>query len=174
MRRTVCLMIILFAFLPVGQAAAQQGLGPIPKGRYEQIEVTRFDVEDGIDFPPAFMDSINEEIIARLQETKKFKRVLHEGEKKPPAADVPAIKLVGRIVSYKPGSPALRFFVGLGAGMTRIVAHVQYLDRATGAIWYEDDMDGKVILDRRARKESIGATRGLAKEVVNKTVKVFF
>jgi hypothetical protein len=165
--------MILFALLPASQGTAQHGVAPIPKGRYEQIEVGRFEVEDGIDFPPAFMDSINDEIIARLQGTKKFKRVVREGEGEP-ADGVPAIKLAGRIVSYKPGSRALRYFVGLGAGMTRIVARVQCVDRATGVILYEDDMDGKVILDRKARKESIGATRGLAKEVVNKTVKVFF
>jgi TolB-like protein len=80
MRRNVWLMIISFVFLPLHQAAAQQSAAQIRKGGYEQIEVTRFEVEDGIDFPPAFIDSINEEIIARLQETKKFKRVMCEGE----------------------------------------------------------------------------------------------
>lgn len=173
MRRIVWSMIIIFLFSPVGQALAQQVAAPIPKGRYDQIVVNRFEVEDGIDFPPAFRESINEEIIARLRETKKFKRALREGEE-PLAKDGATIRLVGRITSYKPGSRALRYFVGMGAGMTRIVARVQYVDRATGALLYEDDTDGKVIVDRRARKDSIGATRGLAKEVVHKTVKVFF
>src|SRR5262245_21810602 len=128
-------MVFMSVLLLTCRALAQQGSASIQKGHYEEIEVTRFEVDGGIDFPPAYMKSITEEKMARLRQSKRFTRVVREGER-PANGDAPAIKLVGRITSFRPGSRALRYFVGMGAGMTRIVAHIQFFDRTTGTILY--------------------------------------
>lgn len=169
--------ILLFAFftamLTALPAAAQDKKEPIEKNKYQQIEVTRFEVKEGIDFPADYLVSMTEDLVTQLQETKNFKQVLREG-KSLSDANAPAIKLVGKITEYKAGNRAVRYMIGFGAGKTKIVAHVKFIDRATGDVLFEKDVDGKVILGGLVKGESISATRGLAKEVAKVTTEKFF
>lgn len=145
----------------------------ITKGKYQAIEVTRFDIQPGVEkFSADWLITMNEEIIKQLQETGKFKQILREGET-PADANAPMLKLVGTVTEYKPGSRAARYMVGFGAGKTKVKAHVKFLDKATNEVLFEDNVDGKVIMGI-VGGESVGATRGLAKEVASKTKKTFF
>jgi len=144
-----------------------------PKGAYVAIEVTRFDVKEGVEkFTADWLITMTEELVKQLNETRKFKQVLREGET-PADASAPALKLVGTVTEYKPGNRAARYMVGFGAGSTKVKAHVKFLDRATAAVLFEDDVDGKVVMGVIGG-ESVGATRGLAKEVASVTKKQFF
>lgn len=143
------------------------------KGHYGVIEVNRFDVEEGVDFPTDYLLTLTEDLVQQLQETRKFKEVIREGES-PVSADLPVLRLVGTVTKFQKGSRAKRYFVGFGAGKTKVVARVQWVDAASSEVVAEDDVDGKVILGGLVKGESIGATRGLAKEVAKKTRKLFF
>jgi hypothetical protein len=62
--------------------------------------------------------------------------------------------------------------VGFGAGKTKIVPHVKFVDSATGAVQFEKNVDGKVWIGFMGG-ESIGATHGLAKQVAKVASKNF-
>jgi curli biogenesis system outer membrane secretion channel CsgG len=143
------------------------------KNKYHNIEVARFDTKEGVQFPADYLITMTEELVTQLQETGKFKQVLREGEI-PAEAGVPTIRLTGTVTEFKKGSHAKRFLLGPGFGKTKVKAHVKFIDAATGEVLFEDDVDGKVVLGGLIKSESIGATRGLAKEVAKVTKKQFF
>lgn len=171
--KTVLSFAFLVALFIASPVAAQDKKATIQKNKYQQIEVTRFEVKSGIVFPAEYQVSMTEDLVAQLQETKKFKQVLRLGEASSDA-NAPAIKLVGQITEYKAGNRAMRYMIGFGAGKTKVVAHIKFVDRATGDVLFEKDVDGKVILGGLVKGESIGATRGLAKEVAKLASEKFF
>jgi curli biogenesis system outer membrane secretion channel CsgG len=83
------------------------------------------------------------------------------------------LKLNGTVTHYDKGSRAKRYLVGFGAGKTKIVAHITVADKETGEVLFEDDVDGKVVMGGMGG-DSLGATRGLAKEVAGKIKESFF
>ncbi len=142
------------------------------KASYQNLVVARFDVKDGIDIPAEYLNGLTEEIVAQLQSTKKFKQVIREGEASTDAS-VSTIRLTGTVTEFKAGSRAKRYFIGFGAGRTKIVTHVRFIDQGTGEILFEDDVDGKVIIGIFGG-DSKGAMHGLAKEVAKVTKKQAF
>ena len=62
--------------------------------------------------------------------------------------------------------------IGPGVGKTKIVAHIRLYDPSADKTFLEKYVDGKVIMGFIGG-ESIGATRGLAKEVANDTHSLF-
>jgi curli biogenesis system outer membrane secretion channel CsgG len=142
------------------------------KNKYQNIEVSSFDVKDGINLPAEYVTDLKNELVSELQNTKKFKQVLRDGESAT-QPDAPTIRLIGTVTEYKPGSRAKRYFIGFGAGKTKIVAHIKLMDRATGEALFEDDVDGKVIIGLFGGN-SKGAANGLAKEVAKVARNQFF
>ena len=142
------------------------------KNKYQNIEVSSFDVKDGINLPAEYVTNLKNELVSELQHTKKFKQVLRDGESAT-ETNAPSIKLIGTVTEYKPGSRAKRYFIGFGAGKTKIVAHIKFIDRATREALFEDDVDGKVIIGLFGGA-SKGATNGLAKEVAKVAKHQFF
>ena len=128
------------------------------KGKYANIQIERFDVATGVDFPHDWLVTMMEEIIRHVGETKKFKEVLRQGEK--PQQEASTVKLTGTVVQYKAGSRAVRYVVGFGAGKTKITAKVRFLDAGTGNTLLEKKVDGKVWIGF-VGGDSVGATRGL-------------
>ncbi len=161
------LLAVALALAPPTAAAKDQY-----KNKYKTIEVTRFDIQEGVEFSADWLITLTEELVMQLQNTKKFKEVLRQGET-PAAPDLPSLQLTGTVTEYQKGSRAKRYLIGFGAGKTKVVAHVKWLDRATGQVLFEDDVDGKVVMGGLGG-ESIGATRGLAKEVAKVTKGKFF
>lgn len=152
-----------------GTVAAQQQK-PVP-GSYRSIEVARFDIKEGVEkFSADWLLTMDDLLVKQLQSTKVFKEVLREGEQ-PQDAAAPTLKLVGTVTEFKAGSRMKRFMIGFGAGKTVVKAHVQWIDKGTGSVVFEDDVDGKVIL---GGGDSIDATTGLAHEVAKVTKKEFF
>lgn len=142
------------------------------KNKFQTVEVVRFDVQQGVEFPLDYLITLTEELVDQLKQTGKFKEVLREGET-PTLAAVAGLRLVGTVTEFQKGSRAKRYLIGFGAGKTKVVAHVRWIDRQTNEVVFEDDVDGKVIMGFTGG-ESIGATRGLAKEVAKVTKKTFF
>jgi len=142
------------------------------KNVYQNIEVTRYAIQEGVEFPADWLLTMVEETVKRLQETKKFGEVLREGET-PNAPNAPTLQLGGTVIHYDKGNRAMRYIVGFGAGKTKVVAHIKITDKSTGELIFEDDVDGKVIMGGMGG-DSLGATEGLAKEVAKKIKKEFF
>jgi hypothetical protein len=162
-RIALAIVVLMLAAAP---AAAQ-----IEKGKYQAIEVTRFAVKEGVEFPPDYQVALTEALVKQLTEARKFKQVLREGET--PSAEAPTLRLSGEVIEFKPGSRAKRYLVGFGAGSTKIVANIKVVDRASGAALFENKVDGKVVMGV-VGGESMGAATGLAKEVTSKIKDKFF
>lgn len=142
------------------------------KNHYHNIEVRRFDLSSGVELPDDFRVTLMEDLVAQLNDTKAFRQVLREGEK---AAEPrsPTLRLVGRVTRFSKGSRAKRYLIGPGFGKTILKAEIRFLDAATGEVRFEKTVDGKVIIGFIGG-DSMGATRGLAKEVARVAKKQFF
>jgi hypothetical protein len=183
-RIALCLALVLIAVACAQPSFAQQqekatgaqeksnAPKSIEKNKYQQIEVAKFEVKEGVQFPESYLTTLMGELVAQLQETKLFKQAAREGESQG-VADAPTIRLTGVVTEFKPGSRAKRYVIGFGAGKTKVVADVKFIDKATGEVLYQGLVDGKVIIGFFGG-ESQGATRGLAKEVAKVTKQKFF
>lgn len=151
-----CLLVILPSALVAGQ-------GDKIRAKYTCIEMTSFDVREGVQFPPAYRISLLEDLVEQLENTNRFEDVLRPGEQ-PSPADVPTVKLTGTITEFEAGSRAKRYLIGFGAGATKLIAQVQFVDRASGGLLLDCMVNSKVTTGG-VGGESIGVTQGLAKEV---------
>ncbi len=164
------LFLVLLVCAPVlAQTAA--GTSAV-KNKYQNIEVVKFDIQEDTKFPPESRDVIMSQVVEELKQLKKFNQVSNVGETVPEGAG-PTVRLTGIITKYKPGSRAKRYFIGFGAGATKVAAHLKFVDAATGNVIFEKDVDGKVWIGLFGG-DSSGATRGLAKEVGKVAKKLLF
>lgn len=161
MKRTIVLTGL--ALLTSAASSLLAGSDDARSTVYQVIEVMRFNSGPGVDFPPDYLATMMEELVAQLTETGKFQQVLRQGET-PAQANTPTIRLIGTVTDFNKGSRAMRYVVGFGAGKTKVKAHVKFIDSSTGDVRLEKNVDGAVWIGFIGG-ESIGATRGLAKEV---------
>jgi len=171
----------LFAFVAVSAQDAKSSKEV--KGKYQNIEVTKFDIKEGVEFPSDSLNVMIAEIVEELKQLNKFKQVTSANETKTDTnktedgakteTDGATIRLSGTITKFKKGSRAKRYLIGFGAGTTKVVAHVKFIDTVTGNVLFEKDVDGKVIIGFFGG-DSSGSTRGLAKEVAKVAKKKFF
>lgn len=164
-------LVLVVSALVASATMAQSKPDKKIKDKYKAVAIFHFDVKEGVEFPTDYLVTLTEELTTQLRETKKFKEVLREGETSSESA-ASTLKLVGTVTKFDAGSRAKRYLIGFGAGKTKIVAHVKFVDAATGDVLFEDDVDGKVIMGF-AGGDSVGATRGLAKEVATKAKQQF-
>jgi TolB-like protein len=71
---TLGLMVTLVTVAPLAQAQKKH------KNKYQYIEVTRFDIQGGVDFPADYTITMTEDLVTQLEKTQKFKQVLRQGE----------------------------------------------------------------------------------------------
>jgi hypothetical protein len=142
--------------------ATAQNTGKTDEKKYQYVQVNRFNVQQGVDLPPDYQLTIDEDLNKELAKIKGMKQVLREGETLP--AEEPVLLLTGTITKYKKGNQAARYLVGFGAGSTVIDAHIKCYDAVTKDLLFERDVDGKVIMGMMGGK-SEGANNGLAKEI---------
>ncbi|MGB7923051.1 MAG: DUF4410 domain-containing protein [Pyrinomonadaceae bacterium] len=165
-------LLAALALVAFPATAAAQKKDDGLKNQYQNIEIAAFDVKEGIDFPADYMSGMMNEIVSELQGLKKFKQVTRTGETlADPSA--PTLQLSGTVTKYKAGSRAKRYFVGFGAGKTKVVAHVKFIDKATGNVVFERDVDGKVAIGLFGG-ESKTSLRDVGKEIAEVTKKRFF
>jgi len=138
---------------------------------YEFIQINRFDVAPGMDFPDTYRTKIDEDLFRALQTIKGIKQVLRDGESLPVAA--PVLRIAGTITNFKKGNRAARYVVSFGAGATVIDAHIRCYDARTNQLLFEHDVDGKVVFGMIGGK-SDGANNGLAREVAKDVKQKFY
>ena len=101
------------------------------KDRYQTIEVNKFEVHSGVEFPAEYLPALQDEILKQMHSSKLFRTVARPGETTV-APQGNMIRLTGTIMRFDPGSEAKRFLIGMGAGSTRIFVHLVYLDQESG------------------------------------------
>ena len=142
------------------------------QNKYKDIEVVKFDVKQGVEFPEEHLTGLMDEIVKELQELKKFNQVFRAGESQT-ASNAPTLRLEGTVIEYKKGSQAKRYLVGFGAGKTKVVAHVKFIDKASGNVVLEKDVDGKVVLGLLGGKSKT-SLRDVGNEIAKVSKKQFF
>ncbi len=132
------------------------------KDYYQSLEICRFEVPGDVGVSSEYVDALTVNLVSELGNAKTFTRVFREGTIED--APAPGLRLIGQITQMKTGSQMKRYLIGFGAGKTVLKAHVQFVDKESGQVVYEKDADGKVIMGMYGG-QSIGAARGLAKEI---------
>ena len=142
------------------------------KGKFQNVEVVPFTAQSDVKITPEQLKAITDSVVKELQDTKKFKQVFREGET-PTDARAPTLKITGTVVKFKAGSRAKRYLVGFGAGKSKVIANVQYIDNASGKVLAEHTSDGDVFMGVFGG-DSGGAKSELAKDVAKFAKKTFF
>ena len=141
------------------------------KNRYDTIEVIPFEVPPNVDLPLEYRTRMMDDVVKDLRRLNKFKEVLVG----PVTTGEPTstIRLEGTVIQYKHGSRRKRLIaIGL-AGDTKIDAHVKFVDKATGKLLLEADVDGQVYTGLLGGSPH-GAPTGIGKDVAKIAKKVFF
>jgi hypothetical protein len=172
--KTAVTIVLVFA---LGGAACAQNAGNTPsaspvagagqgeiKEKYHAARVDLFDVKPGVDFPPEYLKSAQEEIAQELASARVFDEVLQAGQQ-PSQADVPVIRLTGTIHNYKQGSRAKRYFGVGGMGSSEIDAQVAFLDAATGQRLVIEELRA-VLLGGVFGGNEANSTKELARQVI--------
>jgi TolB-like protein len=165
------ILLLVLGALSSFPARAQESRRDL-KNRYAKIEVATFNVQRGIDLPDEYKRTMMADVIKDLKRINKFKEVIAEGEVSQ-RGDATTIQLVGTVIQYKRGNRGKRF-IALGlAGDTKVVAHVRFIDKASGEVLVEADVDGQIYTGLLGGSPR-GAPSGVGKDVAKIAKKVFF
>ena len=137
---SVCLLFASMAF-------AQQTETTTTKKLYQNIEVEKFTIRQGVEFPVDKIDQLTKGVIDEFRESKKFNQVSMVGEATTPAdgaAEVPTLKITGEVVKFEKGNRAMRYVIGMGAGKTKIIVDVKFIDVKTGEVVLQQTVDGDI------------------------------
>ncbi len=152
---------MLFAMTALGQAAASNK-------PYKAIEVEKFTVREGVEFPDKDLDELVQATINNFKASKRFDSVTMAGESADAAQ--PTLKVSGEVTKYVKGNRAARYMVGLGAGKTKIMVDVKLTDTATGEVVFNQVVDGDVTWGLFGG-DSDGAKGGVADELIREMKK---
>ena len=122
----------LFAQTPgnVPAAAPPNGQNEI-RDKYHAVEVDLFTVQQGVDFPPENLRTLQAELSRQLADGKLFDQVLQPGQQ-PTQPNAPIARLAGAIHNYNEGSRTKRYIAGFGPGAAEMDVQVTLLDAGTG------------------------------------------
>lgn len=165
----------MFVCLLFGTTALAQQSGATVKKIYSNIEVEKFTVKKGVEFPVESTDKIAQNMVQALTKSKRFTQVSIIGDSNTataPAAttatEVPTLRLLGEIILYNKGNQGGRYVLGPFGGQkfaTRVVATVKFIDVKTGEVVLEQSADG-IVSGGFFGGGKGGANDGLSDEVV--------
>ena len=139
MRGLVSPASIVTTGIPLGesQATEPQTTTTIAlKDRYHAVEVEKFDVLEGVEFPTDYIQSLQDEIVKEFGKSQQFKQVLLPGQE-PADATASTLRLSGTVTYFDKGNRAERYF---GSGQGHIVIYVVFGDRPTGETLVTDQI----------------------------------
>lgn len=99
--------------------------------KYLAVQVDKFAVKPGVEFPPEYLEKAQEEIVKQLGNAKIFSKVLPAGQASEQAG-TPTIRLSGTIRDYNKGNRTKRYIAGFGPGAAEVGGQLSFLDAATG------------------------------------------
>jgi hypothetical protein len=111
------------------------------RDKYRFVQIERFALTEGLDFPPEYLSNLQKEIVKLLTDAKLFQQVMAPGQQ-PASSDAPRLRLTGTIHNYKQGSRAKRYLGVSGAGASEIDAQIVFLDASTGQSLVVADLRG--------------------------------
>ena len=137
LKNILSIVIVVFAVVLTTQSA----FGQQP---YLTVEIEQFTVRDGVEFPADDVEKLTRSLVENFNRSKRFEKVFLSGD--PASAEAPArrLKISGEIVKYDKGSQAARYLIGLGAGKTKLIADVKFVDVETGDVVLQETVDGVV------------------------------
>jgi hypothetical protein len=168
MRKRIFLTLLVAAGI-VALARPARAVEETIRDKYRVVQVDRFEVSEGVQFPAEYLLTLQEDIIQQLQKSKSFGEVLHPGES-PKSPSAPVLRLSGTITRFEPGSRGKRY-LGMGTGYTKIIARVTYSDQATAQPLIVEQVQG-VLMSGLIGGKSKNVTREFGRTVANST-KVF-
>jgi hypothetical protein len=149
-------------------ASARSATPPGPsliKDKYQLVEVDRFVLKQGLEFPAEYLQRVREEVANQLVKEKLFARVVQPGETLG-ADQGPVIRLAGMIHNYKEGSRAHRYLGGqFGAGNAEIDARISLLDATTAQPLVVQEVRGVLMGGVFGGKDE-DVTKALAAQIV--------
>ena len=158
-------IVVVMALLGAALSAADKPKQPLRQ--FGTLEVEKFEnpkMETKEPMPDSWVATIQEEIVQRVIDKHLFPKVQDFEDPKSTSKEQPAKVLVlrGKITEFTQGSAAKRYLIGMGAGKGKIVALVEFVDKASGEVIWTRKVDGRVIGTFQSTE---GAIKGLGKEV---------
>ena len=165
----LCTLFVPSQAQSTGDAAAKSSTQPIPpeiRDKYRVVEVDRFDLKQGLEFPTDYVPLVQQAVARRLQVEKLFARIAQPGEVVT-GDQVPTVRLAGTIHNYKKGSRKGRYLGGpLGAGNAEIDARIALVDATTGQQLVAEEIRGVLAGGLFGGKDE-DVTQILAAEIVS-------
>lgn len=172
MLRRALLLGLCAAALSLSNVFAQDAKPAAPeKGKYQNAEVAPLTAQEGVQVTAEQLKELTGAVVKELQDIKKFRQVSLEGANSD--AQAPTLKVSATVTKFKAGSRAKRYLVGFGAGKSKVIAHVRFIDRETGGVLYEFDADGDVVMGLFGGNSG-GAKSELAGQIAKAAKKRFF
>jgi hypothetical protein len=157
-------VLILIVLLVAGCAASRtQVLEPKKAGfeNYSILEITDLKNNIGPQVPAEVMRRVPDEIGEKVRALNLFQAVNRVPAVTEAPSETGALILEGTIIEYEPGSRALRYFVGFGAGKAFATVQLRAIDKATK----EEIFRGNI-----AAEQAMGVFGGSFDEVIQKLV----
>ena len=116
---------------------------------YKNIQIEKFTIMEGVEFPAENIDKISQRLVRSLQKSKRFGQVsvIDENSAETTETEEPTLRLSGNIVLYKEGNQGARYILGSLGGQkfaTRLVATIKFIDIKTGETVLMQSVDGIV------------------------------
>jgi len=138
---------IKYLFLAISVSAlftgAAFGQAVTPKGPYKAVEIERFTVRQGVELADKEVDELMKATVNNFRASNRFDSVAMAGEAAATEA-APRLKISGEVTKYVKGNQAARYFIGFGAGKTKLMVDVKLTDAATGEVVFHQSVDGDV------------------------------
>ena len=156
--------LILIVLLVAGCAASRtQVLEPKKAGfeNYSVLEITDLKNNMGPQVPAEVIRRVPDEIGEKVRALNLFQVVNRVPAVTETAPDTNTLILEGTIIEYEPGSRALRYLVGFGAGKAYATVQLRAIDKATK----EEIFRGNIVAE-----QAMGVFGGSFEEVIQKIV----
>ena len=155
--------IVLFTSPVAAQSAPDAG-------PYQVVEIERFAVADGVEFPENDMNELMSYMVVHFNKSRRFEQVFLATDTAAQTAPARRAKISGTVTKYSKGNRAARYLVGFGAGRTKLVADVKVVDAETGEVLLEQKVDGHVY-GGLFGGETDAAKGGLASDIIKAMTK---
>jgi uncharacterized protein DUF4410 len=138
--------VVLFSLGVMVDAYPQQSANKKLAG-YEIISLEKVTVEkskETEDFPEEYGAVLHQSTLSRLKKKNIFNQVTDAAATSVEPLDKEARRLIlsSAVIQYKKGSRAKRYFVGFGAGATKVKVRFTFRDAATGQELLRTERDG--------------------------------
>ncbi len=129
----VSMLLVIAAF---GQTTATT------RQPYRAIEIEKFTVRQGVELSDKEVDELMKATVANFRASNRFDSITMAGEAS--MVETPKLKMAGEVTKYVKGNQAARYFIGFGAGKTKIMVDVKLTDAVSGEVVFHQVVDGDV------------------------------